>query len=412
MKLNVLIAEDSSIYGHLILKALDRIDDFRVLWAGTGKEAELLMINENIDIAVLEYKLPDSPQGEIIDVGISHNLPCIAIISDLNDENQEFVWSKKIVDYILKRDRKSVEYLIKIIRQLEKNKHTGILIVDDSKVAREVLKKSVETHMFKIYEASNGKEALDILEEKKDIKLVLTDFYMPVCDGFELTRKIRKKYTNEKLAIIGMSSQGNNTTAVRFIKYGANDFLNKPFKSDMLYCRINQNLQLIDQFEQIKSLSQIDYLTGLSNRRHLSETGNFLFENAKRSGIAPIVIMIDIDHFKSVNDTWGHDAGDVILRNLALIMKEELRQSDVISRFGGEEFCILLNNTDKEEAAERMDSLREKIESTILDKNNQISITVSMGLCSELQKDFEQMLKVADNNLYKAKNTGRNKIVY
>jgi PleD family two-component response regulator len=122
-----------------------------------------------------------------------------------------------------------------------------------------------------VLEAENGEEALNIIDEHKDIRLVITDFNMPKMDGFELTKKLRQLYTKQDMAIIGMSTYGNNLLSARFLKIGGSDFLNKPFLEEEFFCRINQNMDLLEYIKNLRFVATRDFLTGLYNRRHFFE---------------------------------------------------------------------------------------------------------------------------------------------
>lgn len=414
MEHTILIIEDSVMYGNMLKRCIINGLGFNTIWAQTYAEAEsILEENDAITLALVDLVLPDALNGESVDLTISHNVPTVIVTSNISDDIQEFVWKKRVVDYVIKEGGHSTEYILGVIERIIKNRDTGILVVDDSSFARSHIRELLEVHQFQIFEAENGLEALDILEKEPTIKLVLTDYKMPQCDGFELIKRIRRSYHLDKLAIIGLSAQGNHKTSVKFIKYGANDFLSKPFISEQLYCRINQNIKVVEHFESLREITLIDYLTNINNRRYLFETGDIIFENALRTKSVPVVAMLDIDHFKHINDTYGHIVGDEILKTMAEALKLSLRKSDVISRYGGEEFCIIANNMQLDHAPKVFNKLREMVANlSFLKIGVNENITVSIGLCMELKSSFYEMVKIADQKLYEAKVTGRNKVVY
>ena len=269
----------------------------------------------------------------------------------------------------------------------------------------------LQIHQFKVYEARDGLEAMEILESHMDIKLVLTDYSMPRCDGFELTRRIRQSYSTDRLAIIGISARGNHTMMIKFIKYGANDFFTKPFISDLLFCRIYQNLRLVDSFENIKEEALIDHLTGLHNRRYLFETGDLLFKTSQRTGQFMVVAMIDLDDFKEINDTLGHDMGDTVLEKVSEILSQNVRESDILCRYGGEEFCIVGNNMHPKDAVLLFEELRYKIQEIEFNSDfKPFQITASIGLCLEKKSTFSEMISLADKKMYEAKQQGKNRV--
>jgi diguanylate cyclase (GGDEF)-like protein len=243
------------------------------------------------------------------------------------------------------------------------------------------------------------------------VSLVLTDYNMPNMDGFELTKQIRSRYRRDEMSIIGLSDQANSFLSAQFIKYGASDFINKPFLNEEFYCRVSQAIETIEHVNQIKDLSNKDFLTGLYNRRYFFETGSTLFANAQRQHINLSIALLDIDFFKKINDTYGHDAGDVVLQHLSAIMQKRFRKTDIVARLGGEEFCILLVNDHCEESFTIFDNLRKTIaESEAVVNGIHIRFTVSIGVCTRLANSLEEMIKQADLLLYQAKEGGRNRV--
>jgi diguanylate cyclase (GGDEF)-like protein len=202
--------------------------------------------------------------------------------------------------------------------------------------------------------------------------------------------------------------------AARFLKIGANDFITKQtFLTEEFYCRVTQNIENLERIHLIREASIKDALTGLYNRRYFFETGNKLFANAIRENLTITCGMIDIDHFKNVNDTYGHEAGDKTLVHISSILNHRMRNTDIVARLGGEEFCVLAINMRKEYAKKVFEELRVKVEksSIEIEDEGKIHITVSMGVVTELADSLEDMVKKADKLLYEAKESGRNRVI-
>ena len=156
-----------------------------------------------------------------------------------------------------------------------------------------------------------------------------------------------------------------------------------------------------------------DFLTNLHNRKYLFETGLKLYLNAKREHLSIVVAIIDIDYFKKINDRYGHQAGDEALKQLSALFLKEFRSSDVVTRYGGEEFCIILTNTKMNHAVDVMENVRKKVENMKIELSNiNFRMSISIGLCSEMMSSFDQMLDAADKKLFQAKNAGRNQTSY
>ncbi|MDC7222157.1 MAG: diguanylate cyclase [Spirochaetales bacterium] len=411
MNPKILIVEDSDFYGNILIRSLTHLN-YETVWCKSYGEAQSVMDRlQNIFIALLDFHLPDALNGEIIDLCLDHSIPSIVMTGSFSPDLQEFVWSKRVIDYVLKEGGHSIQYLVGMVERIIKNRTTGVLIVDDSLVSRKHLNQLLTTHQYKIYEAEDCKTGLKLLDDHSDIKLVLTDYQMPGCDGFEFTKKIRKRYPLDKLAIIGISSTGNHLMMTKFLKYGANDFLTKPFVSELLYSRINQNIKIIEMFDIFREASLRDDLTGIHNRRYLNEAGEVLFNSAVRNNSPLAVAMVDLDKFKRINDTMGHEMGDLVLKKIASNLKDHTRKSDIISRYGGEEFCIISSNLDSENIETFYEKLRLSVsEIPFSFEDKTFRVTVSIGVCLEKQKTLYEMINVADGKLYEAKEQGRNRV--
>ena len=409
---NVLIVEDSKVVGSIIKKKIESELHFSTKWVHTFAEARDLLekYGNEFFICLVGLYLPDSPNAEIVDYVISRNMPTIVFTGELSDAVREKVWSKKVIDYVIKEGGYNLDYVIHLISRVYKNRLVKVLAVDDSMVFLSRVSDLLSVHQYHVFQASDGVQALNILNSNPDIKLVITDYSMPNMDGFQLVKEIRTKFSKEDISVIGMS--GDNLLAAKFIKLGANDFLSKEFFTEEFYCRITQNIEAVEHITKIKESSNKDYLTGLYNRRYFYDVGQKLFENAERKNLSVTVTMLDIDFFKKINDKYGHDAGDVVLKNVAQILQSRFRSSDVVARFGGEEFCVLAVNMEPDYAELIFEELRKKIEETeVASGTENIKVTVSIGVCTKQMDSLDEMIKFADKMLYKAKESGRNRVV-
>ncbi len=415
---HILLVEDSPTMGQLVKNKIESELNLPVYWTKTLAETTDLLSTQQKEftIAILDFTLPDSHQGEILDVALQYSLPAIVFTSSFDEKVRELIWSKKVTDYIAKNDPNSLDYLIGTIKRLLCNPQTKILVVDDSPFFIKFLSGLLSVQQFQILTATRGKEALTILDEHPDIKLVLVDFNMPLMEGDVLCQEIRRKYKKEDMAIIGISAAGDKTMAARFIKAGANDFIvKKSFIVEEFYCRINQCLENIDLIQLTREAAIKDFLTGLYNRRYFFDAGRKLLASAKRKDISLACAMIDIDFFKKVNDQHGHDIGDQVLQHVATLLETRMRQSDIVARFGGEEFCILAVNLQRPDAEHVFDDLRQYIQDTPFSLHGgqeELQITVSIGVHTETEANLDGMIVEADTALYRAKEKGRNRVAF
>jgi len=413
-QVEILVVEDSKMFANVISSEIQSRLGFKCSIAPTFKLTKELVEShdDRYFLAVLDLNLPDASNDEIVDYIVNKDIPAIIFTGNFADDMRERILTRDVVDYVLKESIQDVDYLVRTIHRLYKNQFVKALVVDDSSVSRMLITSLLRIQKFTVFEAENGKLALDILEKNPDVKLIITDYNMPVMDGFEFVSAVRKKFSSDQLSIIGISSHGSGILSAKFLKRGANDFVNKPFVKEEFYCRVNQNVEMLEYIQAIQDASNKDYLTGLYNRRYYFDLGRKIFENARRGNLDITVAMLDIDHFKKVNDTYGHDTGDVALKTVARLIRGSIRRADLLARFGGEEFCLMATNMKKDATFSFFEELRQTIsEARIPIEGGEISVTVSIGVTNKMSDTLEKTISIADELLYKAKQTGRNQVV-
>ena len=405
----ILIVEDSPIFGSLVKKSIEQRLDHTVVWVETFSDAKKVLDEQSdqIDVALLDLNLPDAEMGEVVDYTVAKNVASIVFTSRFDIKLHQTIWAKGVVDYVLKEGPDSLNLIVKQIKRLQRNSRYKVMVVDDSMVIRKMITRLLKIHRFNVISAENGNKALALLEQHPDTQLILTDYNMPEMDGFNLTRTLRRKHTQTDLAIIGLSAQDDRHITAKFIKHGANDFIAKPFYAEEFYCRINQNIDTLESIRIIRESSYRDFLTGLHNRRFFFEKIATLFSRDTPACVA----MVDIDFFKKVNDQYGHDIGDIALKQVASTLIASLPDAQLIARFGGEEFCIFIQELNPDKAYHYFEALRLTIEKEpILLNNGSFNISISIGLCTEKQPDIDAMITIADSQLYQAKEHGRNRV--
>jgi len=229
----------------------------------------------------------------------------------------------------------------------------------------------------------------------------------------EMVRQMRMLRSSQELAIIGISSAAEKGILARFLKSGANDFLHRPFELEELYCRIDQNLDMVRYIHQAWDAANRDFLTHLYNRRYFFEHAQKIHESAKQGKYEIVIAMIDADHFKKINDTHGHDVGDEALVAIASTLEKLGAGRGIIARFGGEEFVCIRILKAGEDPAQCMQSLCGAIEEIDLKgpDGSRVPLTVSIGATRDLDDSLSGMLKRADEAVYQAKQQGRNRVV-
>jgi len=408
----VLIVDDSNAINDVLKANIEELDNCSVSICQSFQETkQLLDTDTDFFAAILDLHLPDAPNGEIVDYVLQKGIPSIVLTGNLSEEIRKKIIARPIVDYVKKNNMSEIRHVVSLIDRLRKNPNISILVVEDSASLRPYIVNLIKVHGFQVLEAGDGVEALQLLEKhKNDIMLVLTDFNMPNMNGLELTEKIRAIYSRSELCIIAMSSHSTPQISANFLKAGANDTITKPFLVEEFYSRINNHIETIEYIRLIENMAVRDQLTGLHNRRYLFEAGDKLFSEAKINNRPLAAAILDIDFFKKVNDTYGHEIGDLALKNFAKVLKSHSRKHDITTRFGGEEFCILVSGSKNPNVFFEM--LRRAIEEMEipLRDGNTLKITSSIGLAYELEQTLEETLRAADLALYQAKKNGRNRV--
>lgn len=413
-KNTILIVEDNEAIRQFITHRLSSELSMDTLEASSMSEANDVIARQkdNIFLAVLDLNLPDAANGEIVDVVLAEDIPVIVLTGSIKESTHDMMVSKPIIDYVVKKNMSEMAYLVTLIDRVRKNPSTKILIVDDDDAAREHLRLILSIQHFDIYTASGGQQGLEILKENPDIKLIISDYLMPDMNGEEFILHVRESFSREQISIIAISSESDSKLSAKLLKSGANDFITRPFLNEEFFCRVGNDIDAVRNFEYIKNTAIRDHLTGMYNRKYLFEAGTNIYENARRKNLTIAVAMIDIDHFKNINDTWGHSIGDKALKHVSDILAEHVRSSDVLARFGGEEFCVVATNIDAPIADVVFNRIRNKIENNpLIIEDDVINITASIGVTLALHEDFESMITGADQNLYRAKETGRNLVI-
>ncbi|MFA5462005.1 MAG: diguanylate cyclase [Sulfurimonas sp.] len=408
----ILVVEDNKTLAKLIAKKINLELDFEVEVAYNFSEAKLFLKRYEYFLTLVDLNLPDAPNGEIVDYVLGLKNRVIVLSGNIDKEFRSNMLKKNIIDYVNKGGIDDINFIINTISRLKKNQNHKVLVVEDSMIFRKQVHGMLENMFFKVITVAHGEEALGILESVSDISLVLTDYHMPVMDGLELTIEIRKKYTKNDLAIISMSNDLDDDTTALFLKNGANDYIKKPFSKEEFSCRINNSIEALENIQAITNHANRDFLTGLYNRRYFFEHMQPYFEAATADGERFAIGIINIDHFKKVNDTFGHKVGDKVINTLADILRTYVDEDDMLARFGGEEFCIVLKDRTPDEALSHFESLREKVQDTTisLDDEQKIQITISLGVILNPEDTLTESISQADMLLYNAKQNGRNRI--
>ena len=276
-----------------------------------------------------------------------------------------------------------------------------ILVVDDSAEALEHNKELLSQVGYEVAIAHSGEQALELLQNE-EFDLVLLDINMPSINGYEVCLRIRQTHALDDLPIIFFTTRGDSDSITKGFHSGASDLISKDAPAEIMLARVNVHIRLSRTLKYLRDISLTDDLTQSYNRRHAIYTLREWFSRSKRYGTPFSMIYFDLNGLKAINDKFGHQAGDLLLRSVVKVCKELLRESDMLFRMGGDEFMVLCPDTDKKGAficAERMQKAVGEI--TIVDEK----VTFAYGIAhsAEDYKDMDEMLHSADASMYECK---------
>jgi diguanylate cyclase (GGDEF)-like protein len=294
------------------------------------------------------------------------------------------------------------------------------LIADDDVVSRRLLEVALRTAGYQPTVAVDGLQAISVLGQPDPPRLLVLDWMMPHMDGLQVCRAIRERGSSPYIYIILLTANDKTEEVVQGLEAGADDYLRKPFNVQELEARLRTGRRILQLQDQVISANEIlraqathDSLTGLWNRGAILDILQNELNRSQRSGQSMAVIMADLDHFKNVNDTYGHLAGDIVLRDASLKMQGAVRSYDSIGRYGGEEFLIVAPGCELAEAGQMGERLREAVAAkpTKLDSGICLEMTSSLGVAATKGNlSSEELLRAADDALYEAKRCGRNAV--
>ena len=412
-KSKILIVEDNKALAKLIAKKMEDNTEMQVDVAHSLAEAQVFLTKaKDYFITLLDLNLPDAPNGEVVDFVASKGLPIIVLTGSMDDKTRETFMDKDIVDYVYKGNMSDVNYIFHMIDRLKNNKQYKVMVVEDVMQTRNDVKKILQNLQFQVFTAAHGEEAMNYFADNPDIKLVVSDYGMPVKDGLAVLKELREQKDKNELGVIMMTSANENVSGAVFLKNGANDFIAKPFLKEELICRVNNTIENMENINKIANFANKDFLTGLFNRRYFYDDMQGYLASLEENPMPYAVAVIDVDGLKNINDKYGQDSGDKILKLLAKKLIDDTKSSDIAARFGGGEFCVLLKNVSQEDAVKFFVGLRAAIAANPVNiKNESVKISVSIGVTfGKSDYNVDEILELADEALYRAKQNGRNRV--
>jgi diguanylate cyclase (GGDEF)-like protein len=409
----ILIVEDSDVVTKVLRHVVQASASFHAVYAASLAQAEALYAEHEGQFfaALVDLNLPDAPNGEVVDFTLKHKIPTVVLTGSYDEQRRETLFAKGIVDYVTKEGRYAYQNAVQMLHRLEKNQRVKVLVVDDSDMSRRHVVNLLKRHLFQIVEAADGVDAIKVLLDNPDIKLLITDYNMPRMDGFELVRNLRYKYDKTGLVMIGISGESSEALSAKFIKHGANDFLRKPFQPEEFYCRVLHNVESLELMEQVAYAAQRDQLTGLYHRHHFFNLARDLYRTTSARGTALAAAILNVDGLGYINEKYGSEWGDHALGCIAQHL-EKMLQKFLLCRADGDDFYVLLSGLDNEKAVALIGEVRRLIaaEAIMLD-NEPVYLSLSAGVTSQRGQSIDEQLAHAKRLLQLAKEAGGNMTV-
>jgi len=402
----------------------DMIESIGIQYYNASNKNEIYSVLENnkIDLIVTALELSDIKGEKLVEElnKTNHqNIPILVLTATDDLDIRKRLFRLGIIDYLIK-DQLAVNRLQRYIETfMIENEYSDLMskmqiaVVDDSLLTLHIIKRIFE--MQGIKNVSYYSDPKEFIESHRVFDIYVIDLVLPGMSGEDLVYQLRKR--NDHSLIVLISAINNYKTISHLLMSGADDYIMKPFDGHIFMARLRGHLrsyklltELREKNELLEELSITDGLTQLSNRQHLMNRLDEEISRASRYGTELTIILFDIDDFKVVNDTHGHLMGDEVLVRISQIIKENIRQSDIVGRYGGEEFMVVLPQTSVEEAFTVGDKIRVAIEAERF-HNDSFCVTISGGISSHAYIKKSRMINVADAKLYEAKSTGKNKII-
>ncbi len=423
MNMQALIIDDSKIFHRLLENVLDDLG-MHAVFARTAADALAQVEQHRFDLICVDQNLTDADGlrtcSRLRELANAAMVPIILLVADEESVLDEQGFDAGVTEVVPKSNLQELHRSLRdFVSGMQHQLSGKVLLVEDSATSAQMMRFILEKMHLEVDHELSAEAAFERFCSE-DYDLVITDIVLEGAKtGLGLLRDIRAK--DEPLGtvpVLGISALDDTARRIEMLRQGANDYVAKPVVEEEFAARVRNlvtNKQLFDQVraqqEELRRLSVTDQLTGLYNKRYLSEAAPQFFSNALRHGTELCLMIIDLDHFKAVNDTHGHDIGDKVLMAVGGLLRETCRGGDVPARFGGEEFVVLMPHCGLDNAIEKAERLRVSIEKL---HPAGLSVTASIGVAERTAADakaFDALFREADQAVYSAKGNGRNQVV-
>jgi len=410
---HVLLVEDTRFFSVAIKDRLEIQFGVKVTHcASLAAVRSLLETSSDIyALAILDLCQPDASNGETVELVLSHNVQTIVFSANSSASRKAELLSLNIADFVAKSSVHAIDNLAFAVERCLHQSQAQVLIIDphdDCTIATPLR----EANYFPLIVRSLD-DAAFLLDRSRNIEMVLVHADPAAASNCDLISVLQNRYGDSTLRVVGFSDVIGNEDVARFLGRGGDDFIHLPISSADLAGRLNHVMSIHKQIQALQRMASRDYLTDLLNRRYFFDRGPKIVDVCLRQDMPVSMALMDIDHFKRLNDSYGHEVGDIVLKTLSKRLRAIVGEKQhLVARLGGEEFGILFSGLDIQQAYEFCNRIRTEIAKVrIVVDDEELSVTVSMGLAAiSGSEDFDNYLNAADQYLYLAKHSGRNQV--
>ncbi|HIP55922.1 MAG TPA: diguanylate cyclase [Arcobacter sp.] len=413
IKHNILVVDDSKTISQGLKHTIENQLGLNVVTAASMKECAdvLLEYKGKFSLALLDYGLPDAPNGEVVTFVNKFKIPSLLLTGTKLPKDNEVFKNANLIDYIIKNGSYAIDYSVGVVKRFILNSNVEVLVIDDSKTFAAKMQALCIKYNLKTIVNYSAIEALETVKQRPNIKLILVDYMMPKMDGLEFTMKLRKDFKKDEIALIALSGMSEKEVVSSFLKYGANDFLYKDFSNEEFFARVNGNLEVLELFHATQDKAKKDYLTGVFNKTYLLNAGEEVYQISKKNKNLLAIVVLEIDSFNTINESYGHEAGDEAIKELSRILLQEMNKDSIVARLGGDLFCILLKNRPYAEIHQTFQELIQIVSQNTFNTNTyDLSYTISVGATIDLGETLDDMIDDAEGALALAKHKGTSNI--
>lgn len=411
----MLLVEDTRLYSVAVRSLLESRFGLVVVHCATlaAVRRELDASGDRFDVAIVDLCLADAPHGETLEYVLGRSIPAIVFSGYTSEARRETVLASGAAELVYKNSPRSLDNLVDAIERVLSLSLPTALIIDPEE-GRSDVAKAIGRHIFDVVHCRTEAEALAALDGANGaIELVVVRDDLARRDGYALLDTLAQRLGEDAVRVVGFTAEPAFDAVSRFLKAGGHDFLQLPMSAADIEGRLTHTLAMHRQIQSLQRMASRDYLTDMLNRRYFFDRGPKLVEMCLRQKAPVCTALLDIDHFKRLNDTYGHEVGDLVLKAVSRKLLQLVGEKQhLAARIGGEEFALLLTHMNIEQAYEFCERIRIELSNTrVAIDEEDISVTVSMGLASISESEtFDNYLNAADQYLYLAKHSGRNRV--